>query len=152
MIVHRLTRAKYAKELSGIGAKMAGGRWNSRGIEVIYTAANRSLAMAEIAVHLSYDLIPHDYMMLDIYIPDHASMEKLTPSELKDEWHLHPPKEHTKQIGDHFITTGKSLLLMVPSAVVKGDYNLLINPFHNEFSKVKILESEHFPFDRRIFK
>lgn len=152
MIVHRLTRSKYAKELSGIGAKIAGGRWNSRGVEVIYTAANRSLAMAEIAVHLSYDLIPHDYMMLDIYLPDHVSMEKITPSELNKEWHLHPPKEHTKQIGDNFIATGKSLIMMVPSAVVKGDYNLLINPIHKEFSKVKIVESTSFPFDRRIFK
>lgn len=152
MIVHRLTKIQYSHKLSGIGAKIVGGRWNSKGIEVIYCASNRSLAMAEIAVHLSYDLIPDDYMMLDIYIPDDLSMSKVTSSELSKEWNLHPPKEHTKRIGDEFISNGDHLILSVPSAVVKGDHNILINPNHADFSKVKILESEHFPFDRRIFK
>jgi len=51
MEVFRLSRAKYADQLSGYGAALKGARWNSRGVEMIYAAENRSLAMAEVLVH-----------------------------------------------------------------------------------------------------
>ncbi len=69
MEVFRLSRAKYATQLSGFGASLKGARWNSRGTEIIYTAQNRSLAMAEIAVHFSLSMLPRDYRMLTIHVP-----------------------------------------------------------------------------------
>ena len=53
MEVFRLTRSKFSNILSGKGAAEKGARWNSMGMELIYTAANRSLAMAEVAVHFT---------------------------------------------------------------------------------------------------
>ena len=70
MEVFRLSREKFSTVLSGIGAAIKGARWNSVGTEIIYTAANRSLAMAEVAVHFSVSTIPDDYVMITIFIPD----------------------------------------------------------------------------------
>jgi RES domain-containing protein len=78
MELFRLSREMYAGVLSGKGAAKKGARWNSPGVELIYTAGNRSLAMAEIAVHFTLGTIPNDYMMLIIHVPDNASIKKLT--------------------------------------------------------------------------
>jgi len=68
MEVYRLSREKFARELSGKGAALRGARWNGAGVEVIYVATNRSLAMAEVAVHLSLATMPSDYMMVSFRI------------------------------------------------------------------------------------
>lgn len=77
MEVYRLARKKYSKSLSGKGAAIKGARWNSVGVELIYTASNRSLTMAEIAVNFSLSTLPEDYMMITIFIPDNISAQKL---------------------------------------------------------------------------
>ena len=68
MQAFRLSREKFASPLSGKGAAIKGARWNSIGVELIYTASNRSLAMAEVAVHFTLATIPDDYMMVTIFI------------------------------------------------------------------------------------
>lgn len=152
MIVYTLTRKKYASELSGVGASKFGNRWNSKGTEILYTSSSRALAMAEVAVHLSFELLPKDYQMLAIEIPSNASIKVLNAGELPSNWHLHPPIPQTQKIGDAFIHQQEYLVLKVPSAVVAGDINFLINPHHSQFSAVKISERSNFPFDTRLFK
>lgn len=150
MLVYRLARQKHGLYLSGKGAAMAGGRWNSTGVEIIYTAESRALAMAEVAVHLTLATLPDDYFMLVIEVPDSFSCELLDENTLPDGWKQHPPLFTTQHIGDAFIYQQATCLLKVPSAVVKGDYNILINPHHPDFASIKILHSEPFPFDKRI--
>ena len=152
MEVFRLSKEKHSRELSGKGAALKGARWNSAGIEVIYTAANRSLAMAEVAVHLTLSTIPDDFVMLTIQIPDDVSILKLSPSDLPVNWNAFPYPPANQKIGDSFIQENKFCLLQIPSAVTKGDYNILINPNHKDFAKVKITATEKFPFDSRIFR
>lgn len=152
MEAFRLAREKYASTLSGKGAAIKGARWNSVGVEMIYTASNRSLAMAEVSVHLTLSTLPDDYMMVTIYLPDDISMQKLTEKDLPIDWNAFPHLNLTQIIGDKFIAENNHCVLQIPSAVTKGDYNLLINPHHPEFSKIKIITSEKFPFDKRIFK
>ena len=152
MEAFRLSREKYAVPLSGKGAAMKGARWNSVGVEIIYTASNRSLAMAEVAVHLTLATIPADYMMLTIYLPDDISLQKLTNEDLPVNWNAFPHPNSTQAIGDKFVSENKYGVLQIPSVVTQGDYNLLINPYHSEFLKIKIIEMESFPFDKRIFK
>ncbi len=131
---------------------MRGARWNSQGVELIYTAANRSLAMAEVAVHLTLATLPDDYMMLTLDIPDHLEIKKLLKAELPPGWNNFPHLRSTQKIGDHFVAENKYCALMVPSAVTKGDYNILINPRHTGFNDISIVEKVKFPFDRRIFE
>ena len=152
MEVFRLARERHANELSGKGAARKGARWNSEGVEVIYTAANRSLAMAEVAVHLTLGTIPDDFVMLTIQIPDDVSVLKLSPSDLPINWNAFPYPPANQKIGDSFIQENKFCLLQIPSAVTRGDYNMLINPNHKDFAKIKITATEKFPFDKRIFR
>ena len=152
MEAFRLSRQKFAGALSGKGAAIRGARWNSVGIEIIYTASNRSLAMAEVAVHLTLATIPDDYMMLTIFIPDDTSMQKVDVGTLPDGWNAFPHPSTTQTIGDQFIGANKFCVLQIPSAVTQGDYNLLINPFHPQFASIKIIDTVKFPFDKRIFK
>jgi RES domain-containing protein len=152
MEAFRLSREKYAAPLSGKGAAIKGARWNSIGVELIYTASNRSLAMAEVAVHLTLATIPSDYVMLTIHLPDDVSIQKLTAKDLPTRWNVFPHQTSTQAVGDKFTSDNKYCVLQVPSVVTQGDYNLLINPHHSEFSKIKIIEIEKFPFDERIFK
>ncbi len=152
MEVFRLSREKYAATISGKGAAIKGARWNSIGVEMIYTAANRSLAMAEVAVHLTLGTLGDDYLMLSIYIPDDISMQKLIVADLPINWSDFPHPISTQKIGDQFIAENKCCVLQIPSVVTKGDFNFLINPYHSEFANIKIIDQEKFPFDNRIFK
>lgn len=152
MEVYRLSRAMYSDNLSGKGAAIKGARWNSMGVEMIYTAGNRSLAMAEVAVHLSLATLPSDFMMLTIYIPDDIALKKLTPSYLPAGWNSFPHSRETQKEGDEFISENAFCVLQVPSAVTQGDFNVLINPYHPDFARIRIIDKAPFPFDKRIFK
>jgi RES domain-containing protein len=152
MEVFRLQRNKYGLALSGLGASVSGARWNSPGYEIIYTSTSRSLAMAEVAVHLTLGTMPSDFFMLHIFIPDHISMLILQERDLPADWNTHPPPLACRQTGDTFIAERKYCLLKIPSAVTHGDYNILINPGHPEFSGIRVLSAQPFTFDQRLFK
>jgi RES domain-containing protein len=152
MEVYRLARKKYPIELSGKGASITGARWNSKGTEIIYTAQSRALAMAEVAVHLSMATLPSDFVMMTIMIPDDITIKVLDPKTLPKGWNVFPHSFTTQIIGDKFIILHEFCVLKVPSAVVKGDFNYLLNPYHPDFKRIKIIEKVDFPFDKRIFE
>ena len=152
MRVYRLSRGKYAKDLSGKGAAKFGNRWNSKGVEMFYTAESRALAMAEVLVHLSLGALPDDYMMIEIEVPDSIEVEILSANRLDENWNSNPLDPQTQALGDSFIQAREICIFQVPSAVVKGDFNYLLNPNHPEFGKIKIVSIIAFPFDNRIFK
>lgn len=152
MQVYRLSREKFANTLSGRGAAIKGARWNSAGVEIIYTASNRSLAMAEVAVHFTLATLPIDYMMTTIFIPDDIPLQRLQLTDLPKDWNTFPHPTNTQKIGDTFINDNEYCILEIPSAVTQGDVNIVINPNHIDFTRIKILSNEKFPFDKRIFK
>lgn len=152
MEVFRLARSKFASILSGKGAAFHGARWNSIGVELIYTASNRSLAMAEVAVHLTLATLPEDYMMVTILIPSDVAIKKFPVNKLPANWNAFPHHPKTQFIGDQFVAENKFCILQIPSAVTQGDFNFLINPMHPDFKRISIISKEKFPFDKRIFK
>lgn len=152
MIVYRFTKEKYADKLSGFGAALSqNNRWNPKGREIVYCSMNIATAMAEILVHLPIRLIPKDYLLLHISIPDKHKIQVLETKDYPIDWNEIPPRKETQQIGNHFLEERKSIALKVRSAVVKGEYNLLINPFHPDFSSIQIIKKEVFQFDQRLF-
>ncbi|MEC3881369.1 RES family NAD+ phosphorylase [Parapedobacter sp. 10938] len=151
MVVFRLVREQFASPLSGKGAALRGARWNSVGVELIYTAGNRSLAMAEVAVHLTLASLPSDYLMMSIWIPDDVQITSLSVSDLPNNWNTFPHPLLTQQIGDAFVANAKCAVLKIPSVVTYGDFNYLINPKHPDFSRIKVDSLVKFPFDRRLF-
>jgi RES domain-containing protein len=152
MIVYRLSRQAYINDLSGYGAEKTGGRWNSKGNPMLYTAASRALAVVEIAVHVPLGIIPTDYYMAAIEVPDKARMPRIEISDLPVNWSRNPFIKTTQLIGDDFIKSNKFLIVQVPSATVAGDYNYLVNPRHPDFKTVRIKSVDAFEFDSRLFK
>lgn len=152
MIVYRLANRKYANDLSGIGAEIAGGRWNFKGTRILYTADSRALCMAEIAVHTPIGVMPKDYFLISIEVPDYSRIIQINPKDLPEDWRKFPYSRITQELGNSFIGKKEVLYIKVPSAVVLGDFNILINPAHGDFDKVKIIKTERFDFDERLFK
>jgi RES domain-containing protein len=151
MIVYRLQKDRHGPVLSGIGAARRGARWNSPGIEIIYTSINRSLSMAELVVHLPLGILPSGFFNFEIFIPDSISIGIIDEKKLPSNWNTNPPVITTQKTGDDFVRRKQYCLLKVPSAVTKGDFNILINPAHHEFTAIKVVNKEPFPFDRRLF-
>ena len=151
MIVFRLSKKMYQHDLSGKGAEIAGGRWNNKGTALLYAATNRALCMAEVLVHQPSGKMPEDFWLISIEVPDHPLFQRLDLTELPIGWDTLPHSLSSKSFGDTFVSEGKSLGLFVPSVVVKDEWNLLLNPRHPDFSRVKIVDSEPFAFDSRLF-
>lgn len=152
MRVYRLSRKKYQNHLSGRGAATASNRWNSKGVEMLYTAQNRALALAEVAVHFSVGTLPSGYVMLEIEIPDELDISLIKEEDLPANWNRFPHIPDTRSFGDNFILNRKTLACRVPSAVVPGEFNVLINPNHPDMEKVEVTAVSDFPIDRRLFK
>lgn len=130
--------------LDGEGARLCGGRWNSPGFPLVYTSEHISLCVLEQLVHLDPDLIPDNWVVVTIEIPDHLSSEEL--SKL-------PAKENaTRKFGDRWLSEKRSLLLKVPSIVVTQECNVLLNPLHSEMKKVIIKGVTPFVFDPRFIE
>jgi len=151
MIVFRLSKSRHSKDLSGKGAEKFGGRWNSKGVAVLYTSDSRALCTAEIAVHTPLGNLPIDYEITLIKIPENTIIPELETSELPPDWKSIPHSHSTQEIGDRFVDADQFLVLKVPSAVVQGEFNYLINPAHDDFRSIKIEKTEPFAFDERLF-
>ncbi len=151
MIVFRITKSKYANDLSGRGAEKAGGRWNHKGTPVLYTCQSRALAAMELAVHITLSTIRNDFVMLTIEIPE-TPIDILAFKRLPEDWKQYPFPMSTQSVGTKWLTENSGLVLQVPSVVIEGDYNFLINPFHPLFIRVRIIESKAFEFDTRLLE
>ncbi len=138
----------YADDLSGTGARLYGGRWNSVGKPVVYLASSRALAVLEVLVHLPATLIPSNYCLVTLDAPD--DVFKIVLNTLPPNWQEFPEPGILKTMGDQFIASNKHLLCSVPSAIVKEEHNYLLNPAHPKFLKVKVVSKEPFSFDERL--
>ena len=151
MIVYRLAKSKYSRDLSGRGAEKTGGRWNSKSIAMVYTSESRALCTAEIAVHIPLGIMPKDFELISVEISDSIKIFELSMNELPKDWNSIPHSGKTQELGDKFVRENKHAVMKVPSAVVPGDYNYLINSNHEDAKKVKIIKIESFVFDQRMF-
>ncbi|WP_192348372.1 RES family NAD+ phosphorylase [Algoriphagus sp. Y33] len=152
MRVFSLSKKKFSHDLSGKGAELAGGRWNSKGKAVLYTSQSRALCTAEIAVHTPLGNIPRDYEIVEINVPDSIlSIDEIEITELPIDWKSIPHSHASQEIGDKFLSENKFLVFKVPSVVVLGEFNFLINPAHRRFNEVEITSIDPFEFDVRLF-
>ena len=91
-------------------------------------------------------------MILTIDIPDDIKIKQLTEDDLPTDWQEFPHPASTQDIGRDFVMENEYCVLIIPSVVTQGDFNVLINPNHKDFSKITIKNIDKFPFDKRIFK
>ena len=142
MIVYRLTR-KRAEYLSGKGAYQVGGRWNSKGVYMLYTAESLVLAKCEVARHVNFEDIPDDYVVLEIEIPDDSVC---VVDKIPENWNADPPDVVTKEMGDRFVEREDCIALKVPSVCDENSFNYLLNPQHPEY-KLKVKLVKELPFE-----
>ncbi len=152
MVVFRIEREKYLKDtLSGIGASIAGGRWNKEHTALVYTSESRALASLEVAMHLDLNEdLPLDRLFVEIEIPDDVLIAEISIEDLPEGWDSKPPVQDTSNIGDAFVKQKETAVLKVPSSVIPPEFNYLINPNHLDATKIKVIKSYPFIFDSRL--
>jgi RES domain-containing protein len=149
MIVFRFTPEQYSDDISGEGSRLYGGRWNSKGLPVVYTSFTISLSLLEILVYsASYEQLNNNFLVR-IEVPD-TGISVISENSLRRNWQSDP--DYSQYMGDEFLTQKNSLLLKVPSAIIPEENNIMINPLHPDFNKVKINSAKKFGFDGRLFK
>lgn len=148
MLLYRISKCTYINDLSGTGSRLYGGRWNNIGKPMVYMASSRALAVLEVLVHLPPALIPQDFCQAVFQVPE--DVQELDIATLPPNWQEYPEPSILKTMGDSFLQQGAHLLLKVPSAVVKEEFNYLLNPAHHLTSKVKLIDKQVFSFDERL--
>src|ERR1700746_1747205 len=150
MIVYRISECKYINDLSGKGAALFGGRWNSKDVYMIYTSQSGALALLEAVVHIGKVPRAGLYCMATIDLHGN-SIETFPKDKLPSDWQTNPSPDYLKTIGDHFIKSGKYLALEVPSVLMSEEHNYLLNPAHPDFRKVKVIAEKVITVDERLF-
>ncbi len=149
--IWRLVREHHAKKpLSVEGAKLNGGRWNDVGVPVVYAGENRSLAALEVLVHLNGTNPNGRYKLLSYHL-DEAMIHYLPEKELPSDWRQEPPPYSTVARGTKWAREKQSVALAVPSAVMPEEKNIILNPDHPDFPKIKLGKPSDYVFDPRLF-
>jgi RES domain-containing protein len=151
--LYRVCKTKYAASaFDGEGARLFGGRWNSPGTSMVYTAGSRSLAILEILVHLNNDLLIPAFSCIEVNCPNDLVIDVNDIADLPPDWASSPPPEELKDIGDEWVSGSTSVVLAVPSAVVPSEFNYLINPAQEEFDRLEIKNPQVLALDPRLIK
>jgi RES domain-containing protein len=135
--VWRLTRKRHLDAaLAGEGARRFGGRWNGRGIAIVYTSESLELALLEALVHVDVEVLPRDYWQLSFEVPDELIAPP--PRRLPTGWDALPPyRPGVQKIGNAWARSGRSLALRVPASVLPERFNVLMNPAHPDIGQVR---------------
>lgn len=150
MVVFRVARKSFVKDLSGEGARLYGGRWNPKGVSVVYASESRALAVLEYYVHADPAFLPIDLALASILIPDGASRKELRIEDLPRDWRGYPAPVELARVGGEWAKAREALLLFVPSAVVPRERNVLLNSSHPAMSDVSVVDVEDYFFDARL--
>ena len=153
IVAWRLTKARHAAiAFDGEGARLEGGRWNPKGIHAIYLSDHPALAALEAFIHLKGAVTKIEFVMYRVEIPIEVPVLELTVADLPAGWRNEPPSPGTMAVGEKWVQEGKATVLKVPSVRVPAAANLVLNPRHKDFSKIRIGQAEKFSFDPRMWK
>lgn len=149
--IWRIVTARFAETaFSGEGARLFGGRWNRKGLPVVYTAESRSLALLEMMVQ--DDPLRARYLLIPALVPPQVSLREIDAAELGGDWRLLSARDHLQALGNDWLQRRESCILSVPSAVIPAERNFLINPLHPDFSKITLGAFESLETDVRLLR
>ncbi|EJJ3962340.1 RES family NAD+ phosphorylase [Salmonella enterica] len=151
MILYRLTKTRYLMTAwSGLGAKEAGGRWNSVGTAMVYLSETASLTMLETLVHINAPPLLDDFTLLSLDVPD-EQIQTFDMNRLPDNWASEDAPAELALYGDNWAESGSSIALRIPSALSPVEFNYLLNPAHPElFDLMATVKKIPFRFDSRL--
>ncbi len=151
MELYRIVQEQYAADLSGNGAKLYGGRWNSEGLSALYTSSSRALALLETLAHTPAKLLRQKkYLLLTLEVPDSAAVRSTSPAKLRAGWDAPEIPAFTRAAGDDFLRDNRQLLFRVPSIMVFEENNFVLNPEHPDMKKVRIIHRRRILFEDRM--
>ncbi|THU31153.1 RES domain-containing protein [Niastella caeni] len=139
MRLYRIGKTKHAHDLTGMGAKLNGGRWNHEGTPCIYLAESRALSLLEYVSHSTIETLPPALSFTTIDVPEH-SMRQLTIDELPADWFQRPHNNKSRDMGSELLLNQECLLLKVPSVMINQEFNFVLNTLHPLISAVKIID------------
>ena len=148
----RIVKSKYAASaFDGEGARIAGGRWNSKGRRVVYTSESAALAALELLVHLGRSRSLPDYVVFSCTFSERL-VETVDTDTLPPNWRTYPAPTTLARLGNAWLREGRTAVLRVPSAVIDTESNFLVNPDHPHFRRVSISAPEPFALDLRLLR
>jgi len=151
----RISDPEFAKSpqemLSGEGAFLFGGRWNTKGHRVVYLGGNLATASMELLVHLDAVSVLNSYSKMEVSFNE-AHILQIDPEDLPDDWTVSSMEPVTQLIGDDWIEKQESLILQVPCVVIEGEINYLLNPEHPDFKDIETSDITPFKYDSRVKK
>ena len=151
MLLFRIAKKEYIRDLSGAGARLYGGRWNRKGSSIIYTSETRALSTLEYLVHVDFTNLPPGLSLATLELPDDLLPVEIDPLGMPANWREWPPPGGLADIGTEWALSGESLLLRVPSAVVDNEFNILVNATHPDIRRIAVVNVEDYRFDERLF-
>jgi RES domain-containing protein len=137
--------------MSGEGAYLYGGRWNSKGIRIVYLGSSLAQAAMELLIHLGRADILNGYHKLSVSFPENV-VQHIALADLPKDWREPTMASSVQAVGDQWVTENSSLILQVPSAAVSGEYNYLFNPRHPDAAQATFSAITTFTFDPRLVK
>jgi RES domain-containing protein len=146
----RICQARWAMTaFSGAGAAEFAGRWNSPGRKMVYCASTRALAAMEILANVEEKAILRkaSFVAIEVNIPEDLIF---LPRTLPGDWRRTPVAPGSRKFGDKFLDSGRYPAMRVPSAVILGEFNFVLNPLQSGFADLKIGRAEIFQFDPRV--
>lgn len=148
-VAWRIVKKKHQQHaLTGEGARLFGGRWNSPGQAITYCAETLSSALLEILVHSNRQLLPH-YIVYCLEFPKRV-VSQVEIDQLPKQWRSSPPPPELMAIGDRWCIEQRSAVLLVPSAIVPIENNYLVNPTHADFRLIEIQGPIDYVLDHRL--
>lgn len=153
MKLYRISKSIYSDDLSGAGAGLFGGRWNPKGLNMLYTAGSISLATLEYLAHNIHLLNTSEICLSIIELPESASIREWKISDLPEHWNSRLNLRQCQEMGAQFLQEKKAYAMKVPSVIVPQEFNFLLNPNHPEHQKTKIIDKiAPFKIDERLFR
>lgn len=147
MKVYRITLTIHSSNLFASGYPA---RWNFKDVKTIYTAQSKALACLENVVHRNSKGLQKNFSVMEIFVPDDLAVLEIKESELISSWKEFDKMPYTQALGSEWTRERKSAILKIPSAIISGETNYLLNPAYKDFKKIKLLKSVPFEFDNLI--
>ena len=147
MQIYRISLTKYACQLVASGNPA---RWNPKDVKMIYAASSRSLACLENVVHRSQEGLNLLFSVMTIECPKKLKIKTINRTDLPDGWSDYSQMYKTQNIGAKWIRDSETAILKVPSSIIQEEYNYLLNPEHDDFKLITLVNTQPFVFDSRI--
>ena len=149
-VAWRVARRPYALDRLGVGASQDGGRWNHPGTAVIYAGRTIAIAALEKFVHVA-GIVPPDLVLVRVELPDDCSAEEPDLADLPRGWDVVPAGPGSMGFGTTWVRDNRSVVLYLPSVLVREERIAVLNPNHPEFAAAKMIIARYFHYDPRMY-